>query len=49
MGQKYSYQKYTTNGKTGLAPSTSGQDCRVPWEMWYHFLMIGDGAFLTND
>lgn len=48
-GKGYFYQKYTTDGKPVWRSPQVDETASVPWGMWYHFLMTGDGAFLTNN
>lgn len=48
-GQGYFYQKYTTDGKPVWRSPQVDETSSVPWGMYYHYLVTGDGAFLTNN
>jgi hypothetical protein len=48
-GPGFFYQKYTTDGKPVWRNPQVDETSSVPWGMYYHYLVTGDGAFLSNN
>ena len=47
-GKGFFYQKYTTDGYKVWTSPQMDESASVPWGIYYHYLTIGDTAFLTN-
>lgn len=48
-GKGFFYQKYTTDGKPVWRAPQVDETASIPWGMYYHYLVTGDGAFLSNN
>jgi hypothetical protein len=48
-GQGFWYQKYTTDGYIVWSAPQVDETSAVPWGAWYHYLVTGDTAFLTQN
>lgn len=42
------FQKYTTDGYVVWNAAQPDETASVPWALYYHYLLTGDGAFATN-
>lgn len=47
-GKSFFYQKYTTDGYDVWTGAQLDETAVVPWGLYYHYLVTGDGGFVTN-
>jgi GH15 family glucan-1,4-alpha-glucosidase len=47
-GKSFFFQKYTTDGYYVWTAAQIDETATVPWGLYYHYLITGEGSFVTN-